>query len=482
MNPIWVPAVGALTSALERRGDLLEAVAVCERALQHAPHEAPLHVYRASLLWRLQRTDAALTALEAALRIDAANDDAWDLLARWSEQSGDASRPQRCAAALANERPGDVRVWMMLARFATTQSAEQLTALERALQLEPSSVEIWDLKAELLVFAERFDEALAVCDAGAAACPVGAYVLRGRRAWIEAQRRDHAAAIESMRAVLAENANYPWGWHQLSGWLLDAGRIAEAQQALEQLRRLRPHDSRVHCQLGRLYLEDCRRDEAARAFAAALEAEPTNHLAAQNLIRLQLDDRQLAAAAGTLRIMQLHQPGAATVAAEVALHLKHGDVRAAATALGALCETPDPDPEPLEWAIDAFAIAGYRRAAQQVLNERIRAGTMSPNVGAALLRWYLAQRAPVRAVRAFLRMPAGELQSRAAGPLVQGLAQRGSRWLVQILLWRRREILHRDHDAWAQVGYALTSVERMRQVVDWLADWRQRPNVEPWAL
>jgi hypothetical protein len=77
---------------------------------------------------------------------------------------------------------------------------------------------------------------------------------------------------------------------------------------------------------------------------------------------------------------------------------------------------------------------------------------------------------------------AGEVQNRAAAPLVHGLAERRSKLVLSWLLWRCREILRRNDAAWGQVGYALSSFRRMRQVTRWLADWRQRSSVEPWML
>jgi hypothetical protein len=50
------------------------------------------------------------------------------------------------------------------------------------------------------------------------------------------------------------------------------------------------------------------------------------------------------------------------------------------------------------------------------------------------------------------------------------------------VLWRRAEVLNSDDAAWGQVGFALSTFQKLRRAVDWMADWRQRGDVQPWML
>jgi cellulose synthase operon protein C len=209
IGPGWSRATLTLTDALARRGRMDDARQIFERALQHSNQDTQLHATHAHLLWRQRRKDAAFEAVERALRLAPGYEWAWGLLNEWANESGTPERTGKFARALTQERPGEKRCWLMLALVLNNPAdvAERLAAVEKALALDELSIETWDLKAELLTTAERFDEAIQACEAGIEKCTSELFVLRGRRAWIEAQRREFAEAVRLIRAVLAENSS-----------------------------------------------------------------------------------------------------------------------------------------------------------------------------------------------------------------------------------------------------------------------------------
>jgi predicted Zn-dependent protease len=225
---------------LERQGKLTDARKIYERSLQHLPNDAQLHACYAHLLWRQGKKEDAFSAVERALRLAPGYEWAWRLLSEWATDCGQSDRTANFSRALTRERPGELRVWLMLARVLSDPVAlsERLAAVEKALELNAHSTEAWDLKAELLANAERFDEAIRTCENGVAVCPAEVRVLHGRRAWIEARRRQFPEAVRLMRAVLAENASYVWGWNQLAQWLSEQGEFAEQPQPDEAGRAL----------------------------------------------------------------------------------------------------------------------------------------------------------------------------------------------------------------------------------------------------
>jgi tetratricopeptide (TPR) repeat protein len=484
LSPGWSQSAMALADALERRGKLHNARRIYERALHHAGQDAQLHALQAHLLWRLRQKDAAFAAVERALRLAPDCEWAWRLLDTWSHECGEPERTPNLARALTGARPGEARVWLTLARALVEPAdlPERLAAVERALALDKRLTEAWDLKAEVLAVAERFDEAIRACQDGAAAGTHAVYLLRGLHAWIEARRRQLPEAIRLMRAVLAENASYDWGWNLLAQWLAEQEALPEAATALEHLLRLRPHDAWPQRQLGFLRLRQDDLAGARTAFAAALRLEPTDVAAAQNLLDLQLRADDLAGAADTLRVMQTHQPGAATLAAEVMLRLREGGDRVPLKALTSLCASPDPDPWPVEAAASAMQRAGQSPDALRIFEEAIRSETCNPQVAAAAIRLLLAARSTLAAARLFLRLEPGELRDRAAAPLVHGLGERKRRLLLRWLLWRRRDALAANDAAWGQVGYALSNCGRMHEAAAWMADWRSRREIQPWML
>jgi predicted Zn-dependent protease len=180
--------------------------------------------------------------------------------------------------------------------------------------------------------------------------------------------------------------------------------------------------------------------------------------------------------------MQLHQPGAATLAAEIKLHSREGDQSHALAALETLCASPDPDDWPVDAATEAFVRANWADRALKAFKRALKSGVCNPQVGSAAIRLLLARRSALAATSLFSRLPPGAIQRRAAPVTINGLANLKAELLLRWLIWRHREILAQDDDAWGQVGYALSNFRRMKQVVRWLADWRRRANVQPWML
>jgi tetratricopeptide (TPR) repeat protein len=371
----------------------------------------------------------------------------------------------------------------MLARFLPADaSGEQIEAAKRAVDLDRRSALAWDLWAELLTHVERFEEALGVCQQGEASCTAETFILAGRRAWIEAQRGRATDAITLMREVLAANRSYLWGWSQLVAWLTRAELFVEAEAALETMRQIWPHDASVHRQLALLLLKRKESGAAQAAFAKAFELAPADINAAHNLLQLQLQSSDLAGAMATLQTMQLHQPGTYTLAAEIDLRLAQDDLAAASKCLESLIDSPDPDPWPLESAVDAFQKHCRYERAQRILASAVRRGDTNPQSAAALIRLYVASHFFFRAVRVFMKLPSGEQQRRAAAPLMQLLAENDRKLLFRWVLHRKAEVLKGDDAAWGQVGYGLTRFDMLPRVAEWLADWRERKVVQPWML
>lgn len=482
INPGWVRSAIGLANGYERRGRMVEAGRVYERALLHSPLEPGLHAHQASLLWRRQRVQEAFIALERALRIMPGYDWAWDLMSTWAIESGQPGRTASFAQKLAEERPGEPRVWLMLARVLRDAAPEErLAPVARALQLEPHSTEAWDLKAELLAYAERFDEAIQACNAGATACTTDLFVLQGRHAWVEAQRKNLPTAISLMRAALTENASYLWGWSQLAFWLSES-QPEEAIKAVENIIRLRPHDPWGHNRLGFLKLSQQDKEGARKAFITALDLAPTDQGAAENVFDLQLEAGDWEGATETLRRMQTHLPGARTSAAEIILQVRRGEKQRALELFKALCVSPDPDPWPVRGAAEALQRAGYRDKLLRLIRGNFKKREANPQIAATAIELLMASGQCLDSVWFFFELKPGVAQQRAATPLVHGLAEHRSKLLLRWLLWRRREVLFRDDAAWAKMGYALLHLNRPREAAAWLNDWPQRPNVPMYVL
>ena len=159
---------------------------------------------------------------------------------------GNAERPEEAielARQLTVRRAGEVRSWLILAQMLSGDTAleERLAACEKALSLNPRSIEVADLKATLLSQAKRFDEALAAClpAAWSGSPPLP---MRGRAAWILAQRGKLPEAIQQMRAILHEEPFYYWGWQTLCHWLQSGKNGADFLDAASEMAKFFPND------------------------------------------------------------------------------------------------------------------------------------------------------------------------------------------------------------------------------------------------
>lgn len=477
INPGWIRSALALANLHERQGRMTDACEVCERALVHSPLEPALHAHYASLLWRRKQVPEAIAALEQALRVAPGYDWAWEQMSGWAKESGQTDRTTKFARQLADERPGEARVWIVLARVMDKSSPdERLAAVERALQLDNRSAEAWDLKAELLTSAERFDDAIRACTDGMAACTTELFVLQGRQAWVEAQRKNLPAAIELMRAALAENASYLWGWSQLAYWLAES-QPAEAIKAVENIIRLRPQEAWGYNRLGYLKLAQQDKAGAQTAFTTAARLAPTDPVAMQYLFDLQLESNDMDGTAATLHQMQTHLPGARTITAEIRFLLRRGEQKHALQSFEKLCGSPDPDPWPVRAAAEALRRVGYQNKVLRIIRHHLKRPNANPQLAATAIELMMTTRQCFDSLWFFFELKSGVAQQRAAAPLVQGLAEHQSKRLLRWLLWRRREMLFRDDLTWERVGYALLQHERPHAAAEWLSDWPQRPHV-----
>lgn len=483
VNPQVASAAMSLAAAYERAGRLEDARTTYQKALRHSPFDAPLHAAHASLLWRLQEVDDAFAAIERALRIAPAFRQAWNDLCDWCSQAGKPDHAVEFARALAKEHSGDPLVWMMLAGvLPLSASSERLAAAGRAIELDRRLTCAWDLKAELLALDARFDAAIEACDQGMSICVADVHVLAGRKAWVEAQRRRVPEAVRQMREVLAGNKGYAWGWYQLVDWLLASEDTAGAVGALNTMKELWPHDTAVKRQLAFLYL---RQNDAAAARAElekCLELQPMDPGAAHRLLALQLDASDLEGAARTLATMQVHQPGAPTLAAEIEVRLRKNDVSGALDVFALLCRSPDPNAWPIDDATSAFVRSLEAEQAARVVRKALKSPDVNPQAGVAMVRLLTALRKVRAAVRFYLSLGPGELRRRASAHVAHAVAENKNQRLLRFLLRRRADVLREDDEAWGHVGYALTRSKRWNAVVDWLRDWRKRKNVQPWML
>lgn len=483
-----------LAVAHRRAGRFAEARAVLEKAIAAAPLDVANRATQAETLWLEDRGRNGAEAL--ALLVDAVTREpgyvwAWEALDRYADAMGVASPAEPTARALAASRPGEARSWLRLASVlkgdAGPELAERLSALDRAVSLNPRLDEAHDLRARALTAAGRFDEALASCEPSGDIYPGNTrpLTLDARAAWVLACRGDLAGARRRLRGVLADHPGYEDGWRMLAEWAEEAQNFPEALEAAERLAFLSPHSAMSMGYLASARLRLGQRTGAKEAFREAMRREPAYLYAPATLLELEMDDREWSGAETTLRFLEIHHPGPSTLSRTVALAARRRKKGRALAALAQLLQhgpVADPQKDALPAAVHSMEEAGWTKDAEEcVATAWLAPLDANPEAGPVLVylrtsvwqRWRLG--AQIR------RLPEGEFARRARIEFLSELVRR-RRPGSSFFLWKMRRQLRADTESWGQTGFVLTSWRYHLAAICWMKDWKTRPDAQGWML
>jgi tetratricopeptide (TPR) repeat protein len=482
INPGWSPAIRELCASYTREDRYTEARELVEAAVSRDPLDSENHGWLAHVLWETGEKEAAVERVKRALRLEPGYSWAWASLREWCQE---LERPGEAAALvreLAARRPGEARSWLLLARTlaAPEDLPERLQALEKAVSLNPRCFEACDLRAELLAREGRYEEALEACRPPITEQPPTE--LKGRAAWIEAERGNMEEAVRRMRAAVDEDPFYYWGWSQLARWHDTGGPDDAYLEAAQMLVRLAPHEPTPHGILGDARLRTGDRPGARDAFKRAMDLAPDYAFAGMSLLDLQLEDGDLGGAAATLALLREHVGGEWVLARAVRLAVRQGDPAAARERLRELCLFPSESGRALAAAAGEMDEKGWTREAEAVYEEVLEHPEAQPLVGELWVRarvkradWSFADRLRTLRVQ-------GKIGYAATAAYLEALGTAKRKGPLRSFLREYRDALRVDTGTWASAGFALLSIDDNREAVAWLADWEDRPDVQPWML
>jgi len=471
-----------LAGAFRRLGRQDEARRVLEAASAHGC-DANIQTLLAEVHAGEGAHDAAVACARRALQFDCQHEPAWSLLHQEAQRRKDPSLLAGTARALAEVRPHDPRVHIVLATVLARAGGdfdERRQALDRAIALDRGNPDPYDLRAELLAEVGQFDAAAASLDEFGAAPPAN---LRGRRAWIAhaAGRRDEA--IAAMRAVLEAHPFYVWGWRQLLEWLHAGGGGEALSETAAAYARHRPGDSIALGWVGEAQRLAGRRQEAKAAWMQALRLDPGYAFAADRLCVLNEEDGDLDAADANLALLERTEHGGRVRLLHVKIASRRRDrVRAEEHARRLCVEHPD-----AEWALrgaaEALLAGGLAAPVRSLLAPMLREPS---GVGAAVLvaRTLSAAGAWAEgfALLADATLP-DPVFTAAASTLLDDLGESADPGRVRVLLrGSTAERLRGGDETWGKVAYCLNAAGKSRATVTWLADWSARPRRRAWML
>ncbi len=482
INSTWGEASRHLASAYKRAGNMEEAKATIERAIQLTPLDSINHGFLAHLLWSMGEKEEAIQALRQAVYLAPGYQWAWDMLAAWSHQMDKPEVALETARELTEKRPQEARSWLMLSRMLLQPDAEEerLAALDKAIELNPRCVDAFDQKAELLTQQSRYDEALETCRA-----PVWEgklpLTLRGRATWIEACRGNMQEAISQMREILQEDPSYYWGWTQLAKWLRDFGTAEEYQEAISMIVKLNPQDWVSFGFLGESKARMGDREGAKQAYLHALEINPEYQFAVFSLFDIYFYEKEWDKAEEVLAGLKKYTTNAYVMFREVELASRRQEKEEAVEVLRELVARDDSSGYPLEAATTAMLGAGWAEDADDVFREALENPLISPQVGDLWMRCCMAHNGNCEEYLEEL-LTGGEVGAEALARYVQTLGERRQSQLLDECLLRYKHSLRSNMRCWGLVGFALANMDRYSETVIWLGDYTEREGLEAWML
>ncbi len=371
--------------------------------------------------------------------------------------------------------------WIDSSEGQEAEPGDRLRAADAVIKAYPKFMPGHDCKAEQLALAGRYDEALAACKPAEMGDPLPTE-LRGRAAWIEAQRGDRAKAISIMRQVVADQPHFVLGWRQLAAWYDTTGRPRDCLDASEQFVRLEPTNPLAYIYRGEARRGVGDRRGALADFQKAFDLDPTFEAAGLNLITEQLAAGDVAAAARTLTTLQEHADGPLVRLRGVQIACRLGSLDLALARLRELATDPEATRGTLREAVQAFDAEGWGAKLTDELKDLAFAD--DANADAAGL-WADRSVAAGTAESVSERLPELLAQNPAAGREVLlaylwAVAEAGKP--VQAAVQKYNEVLRADDNAWARTGAALVAAGHHGMASAWLADWRDRSGVEAWML
>lgn len=505
-EPLNLAAHRNLAQALARRGETAAAVELLEEGCRRDPLAVDLVEAWSGLLWETGEPARALDVLEQAVERIPRNLYLREQLVDRLREAGDTERAVAVARRGVETDPDAAYAHFLLADTLRTSEVRSVRVevertLRRALELDPRLFAAADGLAVQLAAEDRWPEARAIVEEQVEPLTDPSPAL-GRLAWLTRAAGDKDRARAEMADVVRRFPLYRWGWWQLLDWLEEDEAWEESRGVLAEVHPAISSDPLFTARrLTLLELAGAPSDQLDPEWERALHDFPDLLELHLRRVDLLLSREDWDGAAALAEAQERFHPEASYLLARKVQALAGGgrseEALAAARALWQLPGDTERWPEEAAWA--ALAGAGLARGAAAEAWGLVASGSPLRLRAFELLLDNLRElpSAPLRrdallagSSRRRLLMLADLLAAapwddgRRLAAALERLGDTGGRRLA-LRFWRRHQHLCRSKTpVWQKIGYLLTGAgpSGLKTLRRWMADWREHPDVEMWAL
>ncbi|MFI4861704.1 MAG: tetratricopeptide repeat protein [Phycisphaerales bacterium JB063] len=487
-------AARELAEVYEFDGQADKAVALLEQSRERDPHDTAAASQLVDLYWTTDARERAFSLAIKALEVDPYHDRLWNKLRYYAKALQREDEVRELVRGIPKDRPGEADAWLTVAYHLTGSEhlPDRLDAVDRCLALRPRLIEAYDLKAKLLCYAHRHEDAIAACNPPALAGDVP-YNLRGRAAWVEAERGRLDDAIAQMQQLVEEHPNYTWGLEQICNWCGDKGDTRGLTQAANKLVELEPNNPM--CLNYRAYAAITELDQGvgnkqrkamlkARAkedFERVAQLDPANGYCTVKLINLYVEDEEYDKAINTLNGAKGYLRDEEWLTKAAMIHAKRGAKDDCKQALAELCKVPTDNLRMLD---TAFKHGRDMGVAAQVLQHAVN----DPDTQPAVMSQYITEELDKRKWKPAIQKVNGlqdkpALWDRAASELMTYWANNKSHTKRLTRFVRdNQERIRRSEHTWGETAFALANNNKNHMVLEHFVGWRERSHLKPWML
>jgi tetratricopeptide (TPR) repeat protein len=336
----------ATARLLAVKGDLSGAEKAIEQALTSAPRSTSAHLALANLSWSRGDLARAEQEFKIAAELAPRRSSARLKYAEFKAKTGAAEEATLFLQEITREAPDFLPAWRALAQIAFRQKKydESLAFLKNVFGRDPADLEAHLLQAEVWLGQGEVKRAVAGLERLSNAYPESPEIKHHlARAYLRDQNRtqativlnqaiklnpdfveatillgelglqtgDSESVIASMQRLLEKNPDLTQAQLLLAAAYRSSGRLDEAAAVFRQQISVSPQSSQPWLWLGLILCQQNKIAEAKEAFEKALELNPQQLVAVQQLVELDIRDKNFDSASRRVEQQLKRAPGSA---------------------------------------------------------------------------------------------------------------------------------------------------------------------------